>query len=75
MNQSRAKKIRKKIYANLSKRDKKYNIIRRVKNLFIKNAEGVTEKKERVTGQIVCIGLRREYLDAKRNYLKNGIMS
>ena len=65
MNGSRAKKIRKQIYGDLSKRVDSYGIIKRIKKIFIKDKEGNPKKVDKVTGQLVCTGLRAKYKRAK----------
>ncbi|MCZ7403698.1 MAG: hypothetical protein O8C67_02020 [Candidatus Methanoperedens sp.] len=66
MNQSRAKKIRKQIYGDASFRQTRYGIIERVKKFLSINKDGKQEKKNKITGQLVCVGLRAKYKQAKR---------
>ena len=56
MNQSTAKKIRKIIYADQSQRTRNYGILQ------------VPGVRGRITGQLVCRGLRERYQAAKRLY-------
>ena len=70
MNQSRVKKIRKKVYGELSRRDSKYRIIERVKKMFVKDDKGELVEKDKVTGQLLCAGIRSTYKKAKKEYYK-----
>jgi len=70
MNQNRSKKIRKKIYGELSRREDKYRILRRVKKIFVKDDKGDLIEEDKVTGQLLCAGIRAEYKKAKKEYYK-----
>ncbi len=70
MNQSRVKKIRKKIYGELSRREDKYRLLKRVKKIFVKDDKDNLVEKDKVTGQLLCAGLRADYKKAKKEYYK-----
>lgn len=74
MNGSRAKKIRKKVYGDDSKRSRnEYRLLERVKTLIKKYKDGEAVKDRKIeikTGQLLCAGKRAEYRKAKKAYLK-----
>ncbi len=70
MNQSRARKIRKKIYGEMSRRDDKYRLIKRIKKIFVKDDKDNLVEQNKTTGQLLCVGLRADYKRAKKEYYK-----
>lgn len=73
MNGSRAKKIRKQIYGDLSCRIQNYGFIQQIKKILFRDErgalvpdkEGKPQRVDKVTRQLVCTGLRAKYKMAK----------
>ena len=76
MNQTVAKRIRRSIYKDSSKRNVgPYSIIWRVKTIFRKalNIGDPPKEIKTQTGQIITTGLRAEYKKAKKGYYRGTI--
>ncbi len=67
MNGRVAKKIRKMVFGEGSRRVQEYGIIRHFKSIFV-TEEAKRKEKKLVSGQIVCRGLREKYKAAKKGY-------
>jgi hypothetical protein len=68
-----AKKIRKEVFGEGSRRVLEYGIIRRVKSIFV-TEDGKRKEKKLVTGQIVCRGLREKYKAMKKAYRRGELV-
>lgn len=72
MNGSRAKKIRREIYGDGSRRhDGRYGIIQRAKTILRMGEDNKPKEIKLVSGQLVCKGKRAEYKKAKRTYMRS----
>ena len=81
MNGTRAREIRKKIYGKGGMKPVPlgaiYRLIQSIKKVFVLDKEGNPVKVDKVTRQLICIGKRAEYKQAKKQYkegLTNGSM-
>jgi phage-related protein len=68
-----AKKIRKMVYGEGSRRVQEYGIIERAKSYFV-TEDGKRKEKKLITGQLVCRGLREKYKAMKKAYRRGELV-
>jgi hypothetical protein len=76
VNGSRARAIRKKVYGDMAFRQPMQlkPILQRLKDMVVKNKDGVDEKVKVPFYRASCTGLRAKYREAKKIYKTTGVM-
>ena len=70
MNESRAKKIRKTVYGDMSQKEPTYATpARKIWNFIFPKVRGILNTKK--SGQLLCTGLRAKYKEAKKDWKEN----